>query len=231
MDIEILYEDEYFVSVNKPNDMVVHHAFHSRNVIEETSLLQSLFKKYNQKLYPIHRLDRRTSGIILVAKQTEFVSKFQELFTTNTIKKTYYGVVRGHTPAQKKINSAVKGRDAKVYKEAETLLTTINATTLNIPVKPYETSRYSLVKLQPTTGRLHQLRIHSNKISHPLIGDNKYGDKNHNVMFKESFNWTNLFLHAYSLRFFHPFLNKEMEIIANFPKNWDSLFKIFNWDI
>lgn len=231
LNVEILYEDEYIICVNKPNDIVVHHAFHSRNVIEEKSLLQLLFEQSNQKLYPVHRLDRRTSGIIILAKQTGFVAKFQNLFIDNAIRKTYYGVVRGYTPANKEIDSPVKGRDAKVYKEAKTLLTTINSITLDIPVKPYKTSRYSLVKLQPLTGRLHQLRIHTNKINYPLIGDAKYGDKNHNVMFSDNFGWTNLFLHAYSLQFIHPFSNKKMNLTARFPENWTCLFDKFSWDI
>lgn len=231
MNIPILFEDEYIVCVAKPNNVLVHHAHHSRNKIDEASLLQLLFKQFEQKLYPIHRLDRKTSGIILLAKETTFVAPFQQLFTDNLIQKTYYGVVRGHTPPKKIIDSPVKGRDGKVHKEALTQLTTIQQITLDIPVKPYDTSRYSLVKLQPKTGRLHQLRIHMNKISHPLIGDAKYGDKNHDMMYVEKFGWKNMFLHAYSLEFKHPFTHKELQLKANFPKDWISLFEKFSWNI
>jgi len=227
--ITTIYEDEYILCVSKPNDMVVHHAHHSRNVADETSLLQALHEIYNQKFYPIHRLDRRTSGIILLAKETSYVAKFQRLFTENNIQKTYYGIVRGFAPDEKIINSPVKGRDSNVYKEAETHLKTIEKITLNIPVKPYDSSRYSLVSLQPKTGRLHQLRIHMNKISNPLIGDAKYGDKNHNVMFNDTFNWDTLFLHAYSLKLEHPFTNESLLLKAEFPKNWIALFKKFSW--
>ncbi len=230
-EVSIIYEDDYIVCVSKPNDVVVHHAHHSRNVADEESLLQLLSKIYDYKLYPIHRLDRRTSGIILLAKQTDYVSKFQELFNSSLIEKVYYGVVRGYAPDNKVIDSPVKGRDANVYKEAETHLELIDKITLNIPVKPYDTSRYSLVKLTPKTGRLHQLRIHMNKISNPLIGDGKYGDKNHNVMFVDNFNWSNLFLHAYSLNFIHPYTNEKLNLIAEFPKNWQLLLKEFNWNL
>lgn len=227
----IIYEDPYIVCINKPNDMVVHHAYHSRNVINEQSLLQLLSEQFNYKLYPIHRLDRRTSGIILLAKQTSYVSKFQQLFTNSSIQKIYFGVVRGHTPATKIIDSPVKGRDANTYKEATTHLKLVDTITLNIPVKPYQTSRYSLVELQPKTGRLHQLRIHSNKISHPLIGDGKYGDKNHNTMFANEFDWNNLFLHAYSLEFTHPYTQENKLLIAQFNQNWLALLAKFNWSI
>jgi len=229
MNVSILYEDDYIVCASKPNNVVVHHAHHSRNVADEASLLQLLQEQCGKKMYPIHRLDRKTSGILLLAKKSEYVAKFQELFMNNQIQKTYYGIVRGHAPETKILDSPVKGRDANVHKDAETHLATLKTVTVNIPVKPYDTSRYSLVKLMPKTGRLHQLRIHMNKISHPLIGDPKYGDKNHNMMFLENFNCENLFLHARSLEFIHPYSNKKLEIIAEFPKDWNTVFEKFDW--
>lgn len=231
VNLTVIYEDDYIICVSKPNNVVVHHSHHSRFVAEEESLLQLLENKFQKKFYPIHRLDRRTSGIILLAKETKHVSKFQNLFTENNIQKIYFGIVRGHAPVTKIIDSPVKGRDGKVHKDAETHLNTPKTIVLDIPVKPYDSSRYSLVELHPKTGRLHQLRIHMNKISHPLIGDTKYGDKNHNVMFSENFNWSNLFLHAHSLQFVHPFSNEKLNLIAKFPDDWISLFEKFNWDV
>ena len=190
---------------------------------------QLLVDQFGQKFYPIHRLDRKTSGIILLAKKTDYVSKFQELFTNNEIQKTYYGIVRGFAPATKIIDSPVKGRDGKVHKEALTHLKTLEQVLLEIPVKPYDTSRYSLVEMQPKTGRMHQLRVHMNKISHPLIGDTKYGDKNHDLMFEENFDCTNMFLHAGTLEFVHPFSNEKLLLKASFPEDWTQLFKEFSW--
>jgi tRNA pseudouridine65 synthase len=230
MKLETIFEDEYLLCVSKPNNMLVHHAYHSRNVGDETSLLKLIFDEKGFKVYPIHRLDRKTSGIILLAKQKEFVSKFQELFTSQEIKKTYYGIVRGYSPEVKIIDSPVKGRDATIHKEAFTQLKTLEKITLNIPVKPYETSRYSLVQLSPKTGRMHQLRVHTNKISHPLIGDAKYGDKNHDVMFAENFGWKNLFLHAGKLEFTHPFSSEKLILKASFPQDWTALFREFSWE-
>mgnify|MGYP001791344516 CR=1 FL=1 len=224
-----IYEDDYCICVSKPNDVVVHHAYHSRNVREEKSLLQLLFEAYGKKFYPIHRLDRRTSGLILLAKETKYVSQFQQLFTNDKIDKIYLGVVRGFSPDEKIIDSPVKGKDSNVHKEAETHLKTLQNVTLKVPVGPYDTSRYSLIELRPKTGRLHQLRIHMNKISHPLIGDGKYGDKKHNAMFVENFKWDTLFLHAHILKFFHPFLNKEIVLTNEFPKNWTALLNKFEW--
>ena len=225
-----MYQDKFIICVSKPNNVLVHHARHSRNVADEKSLLQLLDEQIGGKFYPIHRLDRKTSGIILLAKETNYVSKFQELFTLKEIKKTYFGVVRGFSPETKIIDSPVKGRDANVHKEAETHLKTLAKITLDIPVKPYNSSRYSLVELSPKTGRMHQLRVHTNKISHPLIGDAKYGDKNHDTMFAENFGFKNLFLHAGKLEFTHPFTLEKLNLKASFSKDWIDLFERFSWE-
>ena len=229
MNLDIIFEDQFIICVNKPNNMVVHHAYHSRNVADETALLQLIQAEKGIKVYPIHRLDRKTSGIILLAKETIHVSKFQELFTNNEIEKTYYGVVRGFSPESKTIDSPVKGRDASIHKDALTYLKTLEQIVLEIPVKPYDSSRYSLVELKPKTGRMHQLRVHTSKISHPLIGDIKYGDKNQDLMFEENFGWKNMFLHAGHLKFKHPFSEEVLILKANFPKDWISLFEEFTW--
>jgi tRNA pseudouridine65 synthase len=230
MSLEIIFEDDYIICINKPNNVLVHHAFLSRNVGDEDSLLQLIEKEFGIKVYPVHRLDRKTSGLILLAKEKDYVSKFQELFTTKQIQKTYFGVVRGFSPETKTIDSPVKGRDANVHKEALTYLRTLANITLDIPVKPYDSSRYSLVEFLPQTGRMHQLRVHSNKISHPLIGDAKYGDKNHDTMFAENFGWKNLFLHAGKLEFIHPFSSEKMILKGTFPKDWIEMFEEFNWN-
>jgi tRNA pseudouridine65 synthase len=136
MNLEIIYEDAYLLCVSKPNNVLVHHAHHSRNVADEDSLLQLIENELELKTYPIHRLDRKTSGIIMLAKETKYVSKFQELFTNNEIQKTYFGVVRGYSPDSNTIDSPVKGRDANVHKEALTHLKTLEQVLLDIPVKP-----------------------------------------------------------------------------------------------
>jgi len=229
MSLEIIYQDNYCLLVTKPNNVLVHHAHHSRNKIEEESLIQLIENQFGKRYYPIHRLDRKTSGIILLTSKREYVASFQALFTNNEIQKIYYGVVRGFSEDNKVINSPVKGRDALVYREAETQLNCLDKIELNIPVKPYDSSRYSLVELKPKTGRMHQLRIHMNKVSTPLINDAKYGDKNHDLMYAKQFGWKNLFLHAGSLEFIHPFTNKKLILKSSFSEDWVQLFQEFSW--
>ncbi|MGB0897186.1 MAG: pseudouridine synthase [Flavobacteriaceae bacterium] len=223
MKISICYEDEYIIAVNKPNNVLVHHSHMARNQSDEHSLLELLFEQTAKHYYPIHRLDRKTSGIILCAKDKLYVSKFQQLFIANQIHKTYVGLVRGFCPESGEINTPVKGRDANTHKDALTHFKRLKTVESSIAVHPYNSSRYSWVELYPKTGRLHQLRIHMNKISHPLIGDPKYGDRHHNRMFANEFDCSHLFLHAKQLEFIHPYTHKPMVILAELPPHWQKV--------
>ncbi len=216
----ICYEDAYILVVNKANNILVHHSKMAKNEQAEQSLVQLLFEAYAVPFYPIHRLDRKTSGLVIFAKKRQYVSIFQKLFSEQLLNKIYLGLVRGHLSESGVIDTPVKGKDALVYKDALTHYKCLQRIELNKPVGPYPTSRYSLVKLQPKTGRLHQLRIHMNKISHPLIGDPKYGDRFHNRMFNNNFNTNHLFLHAYAIQFQHPYTCDFLTIESNLPKHW-----------
>ena len=226
--IEIVYEDDFVIAANKPNNFLIHNSHYARNITEKT-LIDALQEQLNYPVYPIHRLDRKTSGIILLAKQKEFVALFQNLFNSNAVTKTYYAIVRGFSPATGKIDSPVKNDDTGIYKDALTNFKTISSIELDIPVHPYDKSRYSLVELTPKTGRMHQLRKHLNKISHPIVGDYKYGDRFHNRMFETEFNCDYLFLHAYSLKFNHPLSHQNLQLSANFTLDWQRIFDEFNW--
>lgn len=227
----IVYEDNFVIAVAKPNNMLVHHSLMARNQSDEQSLVELLQETYNAAFFPIHRLDRKTSGIVLCSKEKAFVAPFQALFTSDQIQKVYYGIVRGFPPKNGIIDSPVKGRDANVYKTALTHFETLANVILPIPVQPFPESRYSLVKLLPKTGRMHQLRIHVNKLNYPFIGDPKYGDRFHNRMFQAEFGMSNLFLHAASLLFQHPFLEKEIRIRCSFPEDWKIISAQFHWDL
>ncbi|REE81759.1 tRNA pseudouridine65 synthase [Lutibacter oceani] len=230
MKIEILFEDSYIIIVNKPNNVLIHNSYYARNIKDDT-LLNLLKKQFGNDFYPVHRLDRKTSGVLVLSKQKEHVSVFQELFNSDTIEKTYFGIVRGFFKENVLLNSPVKNPDTKLYKEAETYCEPLQNIELKIPVHPYNNSRYSLVKLKPSTGRMHQLRIHMNKISHPIVGDYKYGDRFHNRMFENEFNCSNLFLHAFEIKFVHPFNKNVILIKASFPDNWKFIFEKFNWKV
>ena len=219
INIDILYEDENILAVNKPNNILVHHSYYSRN-IKDDSLLQLLKKQGLGKLYPIHRLDRKTSGIIILAKEKDQIKNYQDLFIENKIQKTYHALVRGHVFEPDIINSPVKN-DLGKYKSAITHYKPLQCYTLDVAVKPYPKSRYTLLEYTPKSGRMHQLRIHSNKIAHPIIGDHKYGNRHHNRMFEEHLKLANLFLHAINLKFECPSKGTLINIIAEKPEFWN----------
>lgn len=216
----IIFEDEYCLIINKPSNLLVHHSHYARN-IEEDSLVE-LLKLKKIQAYPVHRLDRKTSGLILFSKFKENVSVFQSLFEKCEIEKRYLALVRGHIQKSGIINSPVKN-DRGNYKDAETHYNCIKHIELQIAVKPYDTSRYSIVEFIPKTGRMHQLRIHANKISHPIIGDPKYGNRHHNHMFMEEFEINNLFLHASSLKFIHPCTAEQLSFMVPVPNFWNRI--------
>jgi tRNA pseudouridine65 synthase len=228
--IEIVFEDDVLVVVNKPNNYLIHQSHYARNITEIT-LLEMLQQQLGFPLFPIHRLDRKTSGILLLLKDKSFVAPFQALFTNNLIEKKYFAIVRGFAPETGKIDSPVKNDDTGVYKTALTHYKTIYSVELDIPVHPYAKSRYSLMELTPKTGRMHQLRKHLNKINHPIVGDYKYGDRFHNRMYETQFNCNYLFLHAHQIEFEHPLSHHKMIFTADFPEDWLNMFNEFNWQL
>lgn len=203
MEIKVVFEDDSLIVINKPNNLLVHSSYYARN-IKGPALVDHLFALKDEKFYPVHRLDYKTSGIIVLAKSGQVATQLQKQFESNTIKKSYVALLRGYVDEEGIIDSPVKNAETGKYKEALTHYKRLESIEVDIPVQPYEKSRYSLVEFYPVTGRMHQLRIHANKISHPIIGDHKYGNRHHNKMFKDELGYDNMFLHANRLAFEHP---------------------------
>lgn len=216
--VRVLFEDEWCLVVYKPNNLIVHHSYYARN-IEETSLTDLVREQGWTKACPVHRLDRKTSGLILFAKQAAWVTDFQSLFVNGTIEKKYLALLRGHLEEAGEIDSPVKN-DRGNYKEAKTRFRCLEHFERDYVIPPYEQQRYSLVEMIPVTGRMHQLRIHANKIAHPIINDPKYGNRHHNHYFQDKLGIGELFLHAYRLKFMHPFTNEEIRLQAALPDFW-----------
>ena len=228
--LEILFEDEYYIAINKPNGLLVHRT----RIAEEKKefALQLLRDQTGLRLHPLHRLDRGTSGVLLFAKTPEATAPIVKAFAERQPDKTYYAIVRGYAPESGTIDYPIRpDRDngLKEPQEAVTHFERLGTVELNIPVGRYETSRYSLVKIKPETGRMHQIRRHLGHLRHYIIGDKKHGDWRHNLMFLEQLNSPNLLLHAASLVFEHPFTGEKIEIKAAFPENMRRLCEQFNW--
>lgn len=228
MSLEVLYKDEYLVAVNKPHGLLVHRSSIAKDASEFA--VQTLRDQLNQKVYPVHRLDRKTSGVLLFALDEDTNRLMQELFSKRLIHKKYKAIVRGYTEDEETIDYPLR-KENGTLQEAVTKYRTIKRTELNIPLGHHQTVRYSLVEVSPITGRMHQIRKHFAHILHPIIGDRPYGCNKQNRFFKGRWNMDTMMLHATSLSFLHPVKNCQVIISANFQKEFQEVASLMGWDL
>ena len=211
--LEIIYQDEYLVAINKPHGLLVHRS----HIAADTSefAVQILRDQIGKRVHPVHRLDRKTSGVLLFALSDEVNSQMQIQFSEGKVRKLYHAIVRGFTTDTLEIDYPLK-RDDGVIQDAFTAFYTIRKTEVAIPFGKHATSRYSLIGLVPTTGRMHQLRKHMAHVFHPIIGDRPHGCNKQNKFFLEFFQMNSMLLHACELSFFHPVTQKEIFISAGY---------------
>ncbi|MDT8447593.1 MAG: pseudouridine synthase [bacterium] len=199
--LELLFQDEYMVALRKPPGLHVHPTALSR---EQSSVMKRLSQQLDRWVYPVHRLDRATSGLMLMALDESTCRSLSLAFQHRQIAKTYLALVRGWTLPEGLMDSPVKAQGETQAKEAHCSYTCLGQTTWPQPVGPYPQARYSLVQLRPQTGRRHQLRLQLKKTNHPILGDSTYGDGDHNRALKEQLGWQRLALFATGLSFKHP---------------------------
>jgi len=236
--LEILYQDRYIVAINKPSGLLVHKSHIDKH--ETRFALQELRDQIGQYVYPVHRLDKPTSGVLLFGLSKDVAQKLSEAFRKNEIKKEYIAVVRGYVEEEGTIDHPLKQMlDTKVQKEvgitkeeqeAQTAYKRVATIELPYAVGRYAQSRYSLVCLKPQTGRKHQLRRHMKHIHHHMIGDTKHGRGEHNTLFREKFECHRLLLHAYKLSLVHPISKNFLEIKAPLDEIFIRVFKKFKWE-
>jgi len=237
-ELEILYRDAYLVVINKPSGLLVHKSPIDRR--EKRFVLQMLRNQIGVYVYPVHRLDKPTSGVLLFALDKEIAGHMSVSFRTHAVQKEYVAVVRGYVEKKALIDYPLKQMlDTKAEKrmgitkeaqEARTEYERLGTVELPYAVSRYPVARYSLVKLLPQTGRKHQLRRHMKHIFHPIVGDTKHGRGEHNRLFREKFNVHRLLLHANSIAFTHPVSGKKMKIEARMDETFLALMKLFGWN-
>lgn len=176
--------------------------------------LQMLRDQINAHVYPVHRLDRKTGGVLLFALNKPILSAMQSQFAANNVRKTYLTIVRGYTDDKGIINYPLK-KDNGNLQEAVTAYWTIDRSEIDQPFNGHPTSRYSLLKVIPSTGRMHQIRKHLSHIFHPIIGDRPHGCNKQNKLFKEKWGMMTMLLHASRLEFRHPVDHQPIVIKAN----------------
>ncbi len=209
--LPVLYKDEYFIAIHKPPGLLVHR---TRISEDEIFVLQILRNQIDQRVYPVHRLDRGTSGVLLFGLSSEAAAGFSSLIRDKQIEKKYLTLIRGFVEATGTVDYALKLHDSEERQDAVTHFKRLSQNELPWAVNRYPTSRYSLVEARPETGRWHQIRRHFAHLRHPIIGDHKHGDNKHNNFFREKLGFGRMMLHASVLKFIHPFTQEEVCIKA-----------------
>ncbi|MFY0592260.1 pseudouridine synthase [Roseivirga sp.] len=225
--LEIIYQDEYLVAINKPNGLLVHRSPIASNT--DVYAVQLLRDQINQYVHPVHRLDRKTSGVLLFALNKDVLREIQEQFANKSTEKTYWAILRGFTASEGTIDYALTNDKGK-EQEALTHYKTLEHTEIDLAFGKHHTSRYSLVEAKPVTGRMHQLRKHFAHILHPIIGDRPHGCNKQNKLFLEKWKLTNMLLHALKLELTHPITKKPLCFEAKLPAEYIRMMEALEFE-
>jgi len=237
--LQVLYQDEHLIIVNKPGGLLVHRSEVDRR--ETRFALQIVRDQIGRRVYPVHRLDKPTSGVLLFALHAEAARKIMGQFQSNKILKTYTAVVRGYVDEQGHIDYPLKeeldkmtDRRANRNKEAQAAVTEyrrLDRIELPFPVGRYSTARYSLLAVTPRTGRKHQIRRHMKHIFHPIVGDTTHGDGRHNAFFRQQFNCHRLLLAATGLSLAHPYSGEQLAVTTKPDVGFMEIMERFHWQL
>jgi tRNA pseudouridine65 synthase len=237
MELPILYQDEQLVAVHKPAGLLVHRSPIDRH--ETRFAVQLLRDQLGQRVYPVHRLDKPTSGVMLFGLSPEAARAMAIRFVDGAVRKTYLAVVRGVPEQQGVIDHPLLEEpdrlDYSISQErgaqpAVTEFRRLASVELPFAVGRYASSRYALLELHPRNGRRHQLRRHCKHIFHPIIGDSKYGEGRHNRFFREQLGCHRLLLAATEICLPHPASGAELRISAPPEASFAAVLVQLGWD-
>jgi tRNA pseudouridine65 synthase len=236
MGLSILYSDDAIVVVNKPSGLLVHRSPIDRH--ETRFAVQMLRDQLGRRVYPVHRLDKGTSGALAFALDRETARSLATAFASHEVVKTYLAIVRGWPAETGEIDhplAAVQDEYAPSpdtgAKASRTLFRRLETVELPHRVDRYPTARYSLLELRPDTGRRHQLRRHLAHVSHPIIGDSTYGKGRHNRLFAQLFGVQRLLLACVRLEFAHPRGAQGLRVEAAPGEDFESVVLRLGWRI
>ncbi|MEY8248702.1 MAG: pseudouridine synthase [Bermanella sp.] len=225
MALTILYQDAHIVAVNKPSGLLVHKSWVAKDAKEFA--LQMVRDQVGEFVYPVHRLDRPTSGVLLFAFSGELAGIIQANWQQS--EKTYWALVRGWLTDTVLVDHALKGmkdygQDEATSQDAQTEFKPLAQIEIDASIDRYPKSRFSWIEATPKQGRTHQIRRHLKHISHPIIGDARYGKGNYNRYFAHELDCQRLLLHARRLVINHPVTAKKIEINAPLESHMGALF-------
>ena len=235
--LDILYQDAHFIAVNKPAGLLVHRSKIDRH--ETRFAVQTVRDQVGRHVFPVHRLDKPTSGVLVFGFSSEAARALAEAFAQREVIKTYLAVVRGYVEAQGVIDYPLKEQfdkktdaQARRDKPAQPALTAyrrLAQVEVPVAVGRYPTSRYALVEARPETGRMHQIRRHMKHIFHPVIGDGKHGEGRHNRFFSTRYGCSRLLLAATEMSFVHPYSEAAMTIVAPLDDAFTAVLDQLGW--
>ena len=238
-ELPVLYRDDHLIAIHKPSGLLVHRT--PLDFYETRFALQILRKQIGRRVYPVHRLDKGTSGVLLFALDKETGRALSCCFEQQEVQKTYLAVVRGWPEDGGVIDHALSRRvdDAEFHdvraqdlpQPAVTRFRTLATVELPHRVDRYPSSRYALVELEPLTGRRHQIRRHLKHISHPIIGDATFGKGRHNRLFQELFGSQRLLLACTSMSLRHPVTGVELKLEAPPSEDFAGLLRQLGWEV
>ncbi|WP_251977319.1 pseudouridine synthase [Salinicola avicenniae] len=231
--LAVIYRDASLIAVAKPPGMLVHRTALARG--ETRFVLQTLRDQIGRHVYPVHRLDRPTGGVLLFALDPATAATLGQTFTDHRAAKRYLAVVRGWGPETLTVDAPLREEDGirpKAEMPAQPAVTHLRRlATVEMPVAidRYPSSRYSLMEARPETGRRHQIRRHLARCGHPIIGDAKHGKSIHNRYFRDHLACPHLLLTAASLTLPHPADGRWLTLEAAPDAAFAALMTRFGW--
>jgi len=226
--LEILYRDEHLIAINKPSGLLVHKSFYSGEA--DTYAIQELKKQIGQKVYPVHRLDRKTSGVLLFTLDKEMLKIMSDVFAAREVEKKYIAILRGWAKEEETIDYDLVNEN-EVTQNAVTYYRRLQTSEIDLPFLKHQTSRYCLVEATPETGRFHQLRKHFKHILHPILGCRKHGCNKQNKLWLQTFGISKMTLHAHQLAFNHPVSGEKITINATIDHEFKRVGDILHLDL
>lgn len=233
--LPVVYRDEYLVAVHKPAGLLVHRTAIDRR--ERLFALQQVRGQLGRRVYPVHRLDKATSGVLLFALDPDTGRRLGALFEVQEVAKTYVAVVRGHPaacgtidhPLPAIVDEADREPARAAVSDARTVYRRLATVEVPVRVDRYPTARYALVALHPLTGRRHQIRRHLHHVSHPIMGDTTYGNGRHNRFFRGEYGCHRLLLACVAMQLTHPVTSQLLDLRAPIEGVFAEVIQRLGW--
>lgn len=220
--IEVLYSDDEIIVIDKPPSMLTHT---HRMDPGSPTVVQALGTRFGESVSTVHRLDRMTTGAMVLARTRTSAGELSRQFRDREIGKTYLAIVRGHLDSAGTVATPIAHAVHGAELPAQTDYTTLARGRIDERIGRYDEAWFSLVRLSLLTGRSHQARRHLHRINHPVVGDNKHGDKAYNRWAADRMGVKHLYLRAIELIFHHPVTHAPIEVRLGVPDLWTRLLE------